>query len=41
MAILERVTDAVRFTQRYLAGTSLDAIDVVRIRSTAARYKPT
>jgi hypothetical protein len=41
MAILKRVTDAVRFTQRYLAGTSLDAIDVVRIRPTAARYKPT
>ena len=41
MAILETVADAVRFTLRYLAGTSLDAIDVVRIRPTAARYRPT
>lgn len=39
MAILLSVTDAVRFTHSYLSGASLDAIDVVRVRPSIARYQ--
>lgn len=41
MAILQSVTDAVRFTRSYLTGTPLDAIDVVRIRPSAVSHKTT
>jgi hypothetical protein len=39
LAILESVADAVRFTHSYLSGTSLAAIDVVRVRPSIARYE--
>jgi len=39
MAILESVADAVRFTHSFLSGTSLAAIDVVRVRPSIARYE--
>lgn len=39
MAILESVADAVRFTHSYLSGTSLAAVDVVRVRPSIARYE--